>query len=176
MKIVDLDWQTMFVPNVPVLEMVVRGTIVYLALFAMLRALRKRQASTVGMSDLLVMVLIADAAQNAMASEYRSITDGLILVATIILWSYVLDWLGYLSPTIGRFVHPPPLPLIKNGRMIRGNMRKEQISYEELMTQLREQGVEKVEDVASAFMEGDGHVSVIQRDGKQHPKPDTEVF
>lgn len=168
-----LDWHTMFVPNVPIAEMVVRGTVVYLALFIMLRIGRKRQSSQVGLTDLLVLVLIADAAQNAMSSEYMAITDGLVLVATIILWSYLLDWIGYLFPRFGRFIHPPPLPIIEKGRMLRQNMRREQITEEELMTQLREQGVEDVFEVKVAYIEGDGQVSVIKKRGStdQRRKP-----
>ena len=153
----------MFVPNVAIAEMVLRGSIVYLALFVMLRVIRKRQASQVGVTELLVLVLIADAAQNAMASEYRSITDGLILVATIILWSFVLDWAGYLWPAVGRFVHPPPLPLIVDGRIIRQNIRREQITEDELMSQLREQGVDDISQVKTAYMAGDGQISVIEK-------------
>jgi uncharacterized membrane protein YcaP (DUF421 family) len=48
-----------------------------------------------GITDLLVIVLIADAAQNGMAGEYRSLTDGLLLVATIVAWSYALNWLAF---------------------------------------------------------------------------------
>jgi hypothetical protein len=55
----------------------------------------KREAGGVGITDMLVIVLLADAAQNAMAGEYKSISDGLVLVSTIIFWSYALDWLGY---------------------------------------------------------------------------------
>lgn len=68
----DLDWQQMFVPQTPLIEIVIRGTIVYLALYTMLRVVLKRQRGGVGVTDLLVLVLIADASQNAMADGYRS--------------------------------------------------------------------------------------------------------
>jgi uncharacterized membrane protein YcaP (DUF421 family) len=119
---------------------VIRGTIAYLAIFVLLRLVFKRQSGNVRMSDLLVLVLIADAAQNAMAANYQSVPDGLLLVVTIIGWAYVFDCLGYHIPLIGRFVHPEPLLIVKGGRMLRHNMRKELITLEELMSQLREQG------------------------------------
>jgi uncharacterized membrane protein YcaP (DUF421 family) len=166
----------MFVPNIPIAEMVLRGSIVYLALFIMIRVVRKRQSSQVGLTDLLVLVLIADAAQNAMSSDYVSITDGLVLVATIILWSYLLDWLGYMFPRVGRFIHPRPLPIVEKGRMLRQNMRREQITEEELMTQLREQGVEDVSEVKAAYMEGDGQVSVIKKRGSDAQRRKTPTY
>src|SRR5437899_1773994 len=131
----DVRWDQLFVPDTPLIEMFVRGTIMYLTLFALMRVLR-REAGTVGIADLLVLVLIADAAQNAMASNYVSVTDGLVLVLTIIGWSYMLNWLGYQVPVIGRFVHPPPLPLIEDGKMLRKNMRREFVTQDELMSHL----------------------------------------
>ena len=164
-------WETVLVPKMPLLEIIVRGTLVYFGLFLMLRLVLKRQSGTVGVTDLLVIVLIADAAQNAMADDYRSVPDGLFLVGTIIFWSYALDWLGYHIPWVGRLVHPPSLLLVKDGRMLRRNMRQELITPEELMSQLREQGINDVADVKRAYMEADGKISVVQTSGQQHPPP-----
>nr|MBP7571903.1 DUF421 domain-containing protein [Acidobacteriota bacterium] len=73
-----VDWGRVFAFDTPWLEIVVRGTAIYLGLFLLLRLVLKRQAGTVGITDLLVIVLIADAAQNAMADDYRSVPDGLL--------------------------------------------------------------------------------------------------
>ena len=169
--VLQIDWQSVFVPSLNLFEIILRGTLVYLFLFVILRVLR-REAGAIGISDLLVVVLIADAAQNAMASEYRSITEGVILVATIAFWDYFLDWLSFHFPGIRPLLRPPPLPLIKDGRLQRQNMRKELITLEELMGQLREQGVDRVEDVKTCCLEGDGTVSVIKQEEKDS-KDDT---
>lgn len=158
----QIDWKSAFVPSLHIAEIFLRGTIVYLFLFFLLRVLR-RQAGAIGISDLLVVVLIADAAQNAMASEYKSITEGIILVSTIVFWDYILDWLGYRFPALRPLLRSPALPLINNGRLIRHNLRKAMIMEEELMAQLREQGVERVEEVKRACLEGDGQISVIKK-------------
>lgn len=147
-----------------VFEVVIRGSLMYLALFAMLRVVLKREAGAVGVTDLLVIVLVADAAQNAMSADYTSITEGVVLVAVILFWSFALNWVGFRVPWIGRLVHPPPLELVKDGRMLRRNMEKELISEEELMSQIRQQGVDDVAEVKRACIEGDGHISVVTRD------------
>lgn len=162
----DIDWKQMFMPGPSVAEMIIRGTIVYFVLFILIRLFRRRQAGAVSATDLLVLVIIADASQNAMSSDYKSITDGMVLAGTIIFWSYALDALGYTFPWIGRFVHPPPLVLVKEGIVLQQNLRKEQLTREELMSQLREQGVEDVSQVKMAYMEGDGNISVIQKGEK----------
>ena len=165
MNIFQLDWNAIFVPTVSLLEIFFRGTLVYLLLFAVLRVLR-REAGGLGIADVLVIVLVADASQNAMASEYKSVTEGAVLVGTIVFWNYTLDFLGYRFPRFRRLVRPAALPLIKDGRMLRKNMNSEMITEEELLGQLRQQGVDDVSSVKKCCLEGDGRISVIKIKGR----------
>ena len=160
--LLQIDWKSAFVPTVSLLEIVLRGTLVYLLLFLILRFLR-REAGALGISDLLVVVLIADAAQNGMAGDYKSVTEGAALVGTIAAWDIFLDWLGYKVPAVGRLLHPAPTPLVKDGRVLRRNLRSEMVTMDELMSQLRQQGVESVGEVKRCYIEGDGQVSVIKK-------------
>ncbi len=159
------DLGAIFLIDTPILEIFIRGTLSYLVLYGILRLTMNRSSGTVGMTDLLVLVLIADAAQNAMAADYKSWTDGMLLVATIVGWAYAMDALAYRFPrTIGRWVHPKPRPLVLHGRPIGENLRKELISEEELATQLRLQGIDDLSKVRWAAMEGNGQVSVIEEE------------
>ena len=167
-----VDWIRMFAPDTPMLEIVVRGTVVYLVLFLLLRITHRRQSGTLGITNLLAIVLIADAAQNAMSANYHSIAEGLFLVATIVFWAWFLDWLGYRLPALQRLVHPRPLLLVRDGRVLRRGLKEELITEEELMSHLREQGVEHIRDVKRAFIEGDGRISVIKKDGESGGKHD----
>lgn len=157
----SIDWGPSFLPDTSLLEIVLRGTIVYLVLFFLLRVILKRQSGEVGVTDLLVIVLIADAAQNAMADDYQSVSDGVLLVATIVFWSYTLDWLGYRFPWLNRLIYPPPILLVRNGRLLRANMKHELITEGELRSQLRLRGVKDVTQVKEAYMEADGRISVV---------------
>lgn len=165
----DIDWQQMWVPGLSLLEIFVRGSVVYLALFLYFRLLR-REAGGIGITDVLVIVLVADASQNAMSSDYRSITEGLVLIATIGFWDYLLDWLGYRHPLFARLLRPQPLLLLSRGRFMRQNMKKEMITEDELRSLLREQGVEDPAKVRRCYLEGDGHLSVIPG-GKRDREP-----
>jgi uncharacterized membrane protein YcaP (DUF421 family) len=152
----------MFVPSISLAEIILRGTLVYLALFILLRVVR-REAGGLAITDVLVVVMIADAAQNAMASDYKSITEGLLLVGTIFFWDYTLDYLAFRFPRIRPLLMPRPLPLILDGRVLRRNLRKELISVEELKAHLREEGVEDIAEVKKCFMESDGRLSIIKK-------------
>jgi uncharacterized membrane protein YcaP (DUF421 family) len=122
---------------------------------------------TLNLGDLLIIVLIADASQNAMSAGYTSVTDGLILVGTIVFWSYALDWLAYHFPRFERLLHPPPIILVRDGKMVARNMRRELITVDELMSHLREQGVKELKEVKNASMEGDGRISVVTHENQQ---------
>jgi uncharacterized membrane protein YcaP (DUF421 family) len=159
-------------PDIPVLEIVFRGTVVYLAIFVLLRVIVKQAAGSLNLADLLLIVLIADAAQNAMAGEYNSIGDGLLLVATLAFWNLAIDWLGFHFEPFGRWVHPPPMKIVENGIILRRNMRKELIGYEELMTFVRRAGGTDPTDVKAAWVEGNGEVSVILFDSDDQSRPE----
>ncbi|XTZ14427.1 DUF421 domain-containing protein [Micromonospora echinospora] len=165
------DWWKLFVPDTPLWEIALRGSVIYLTIFFLLRVLLKRESGSTGVTDLLVIVLIADAAQNAMADDYTSIADGVLLVAVIIGWAYVLDVLAYRWPAAARIIHPGSLVLVRDGRMLRRNMRRELITEDELYSQLRQQGVERLDDVREVRMESEGRFSVIPRNADNTPGP-----
>ena len=160
------DWQSLFALSVPPWELVIRGTAVYWFLVLVFRFVCRRDVGSVGMADILLLVIIADAAQNAMAGEYRTITDGFILISTIIGWNLAIDWLAYRSPRFRRVFEPRPLPLVLEGRIQWRNLRRELISKEELLGKLREHQVADVNEVKAAYMESDGEISVIPK--KRH--------
>jgi uncharacterized membrane protein YcaP (DUF421 family) len=143
--------------------MVVRGTIMYLALFAILRFIGRRQAGSFGPADLLVIVLIADAAQNGLGQSYHSVTEGIALVLTIVAWEYVLDWLAWRFPTLRPVIKAPPLTLVRSGHILDENMKSEMLTRDELMGQLREQNVGELSEVRLAQIEGDGRLSVLKK-------------
>lgn len=163
MVILGFDIPAAFIPDVSLLETVVRGIVMYLSIFVLLRVILGGRTSGVTVSDLLVLVMISDAAQNAMASTYLSLTNGIVLVATIVVTSATMDWLAFRYPSIRRFVHPEHKPLIIDGRLIRKTLNEELMTEGELMTQLRLNGLEDPSEVKAAYLEGNGEISVIKR-------------
>ena len=158
-----MQWQELFGLSVPPIEMIVRGSAMYWFLFLLFRFVVRRRVGAVGISDMLLLVIIADAAQNAMAGEYKTITDGFILVATIVGWNVLIDWLTYISPTLQKALEPAPLLLIHRGRLLHKHLRVEFITEQELQSKLRESGVTEFAEVEKAYMESDGKVTVIRR-------------
>lgn len=157
-----IDWSDVLSITVSPWELVLRGSVMYWFLFLAFRIFMRRDMGSIAVSDVLFLMLVADAAQNAMAGEYRSVTDGIVLVSTLLLWNVVVDWLAYTSPAMRRLLAPRTIPLVRNGKVLQHNLRKQFITEEELQAKLRENGVEDVGSVKEAYLEADGGVSVLK--------------
>lgn len=151
--------------DVSPLELVVRGSLVYGFLFLLLRFVLRRDAGSIGIADILLLVVIADASQNAMAGGYQTVSEGFVLVATLVGWNWLLDWASFRFNAVRRLVDPPPVVLVRRGRLIARNMRQQYVTVPELMASLRAHGIEKLADVKMARMEPDGGISVIREKG-----------
>lgn len=158
------DWEAVFATDLPIFELFVRATVLYFAVFIILRSSLRRSAGELSMLDFIFVLLVANGASDAMTGSTTSIVGGLVTVITIVGWNYILNSLSYYVPSIERLVSPPPLQVVKDGKLIRRNMRKEFLSEQELMGQLREEGVDDVSKVKAAHIEGDGNISVITFD------------
>lgn len=157
------DFGQLFAFTTHPLELVVRGTVMYWFLFLLFRFVLRRDMASIGVADVLLLVLIADASQNAMSGGYESITEGFILVGTIAGWNRLLDIAAYRVPALRRVLEAKPLVLVQDGKLMRRNLRKELITIDELMAKLREEGVDQLQGVKTVTMESDGEISVIKK-------------
>ncbi len=155
-------------------ELILRGSAVYWFLFVLFRYVLRRDIGSIGIADVLLVVLVADASQNAMAGPYESVADGFVLVGTIAGWNLLLDWASFHSRWLRKLVDPPPVVLVRRGRMVRRAMRHELITVPELMSKLRQEGVEKLAEVKVARMECDGELSVIRHSQTQDKAPKSQ--
>lgn len=165
------DWGPIFEINVPLLELVVRGTLTYLLLLVFMRVAGQRESGGLGLTDVLVVVLAANAATTGLTGEAASVPEGLILVATILFWSVVVDAAAYRWPRFSAVVKNRPRPLIVDGVVNHHALRREFMSEDELMSQLRLHGLESPATVRRAYLEPNGHVSVLLGKSSGRPSP-----
>jgi len=159
----DLGWLVDF--KVSAWELVLRGTVMYGFLFLIFRVLLRRDVGTVGVADVLFIVLVADASQNAMNGGYTSVAEGAVLVGTLVAWDLLLDWAAFRFPWVYRLVEPRPLLLIRRGRVQHRHLRTQMITLAELRGQLRKHGVESFDEVKAAWFESNGEFSVLKLGG-----------
>lgn len=159
-----MDLIEIFTPEAGVAEMVLRGSVMYWFLFLLLRLSGRRDIGSLSVADLLVLVMVADAAGDAMSAGSSSLADGMYVAGTIVGWSVIIDRLGYHVPAFRRWIEPRRVCLVRDGRVVASGMRQEHLTREELMEQLRLQGVATLAEVRRAYLEANGEFSVIRRD------------
>ncbi len=157
-------WFEVLAPSIPVLELVVRGTVVYLALVGAMRIVGQREVGGLGMTDLLVVVLVVEAAGVGLRGETSSIGDSVILVATVLFWSIVIDAVSYRWPRLSKLLKARPKAIIRDGVFDRHVMHRELMTHAEVLSQLRLHGITDPAVVHRAYIEPNGMVSVIRRD------------
>src|SRR5205814_7216456 len=118
-----VNWHQLLVPKLSLLEIVLRGVVIYVGLCLLLRVVLKRQAGQIGLGDLLVVTLVAGICRNPLVADAYSIPDGLGVVAVVLMSSYAADWLSYHSPFIHRLMHPQRVELIRDGEVMHENLR-----------------------------------------------------
>ena len=153
---------TVFSIEVSIAELLLRGTVLYFGIMILIRILPRRTGGELATMDLIFILLIAEAAAHALG-DYSSLTEGFIVIITLVGWNYLLNLLSYHVPFIERLVSAPPLQIIKEGRLLKRNMRREYLTEEELHTYLRKQGIEDVSEVKAAFVESEGQITVIRK-------------
>lgn len=160
-----IEWTTMFVPESGV-EMVIRGAILYIAFVILFRIMPRRASGELRALDLVFLLLITEAASHALG-DFTSIGDGLIMIVTMMALNFLLNWASYHSRRVERLLSSPPVPIIRDGEMMKRQMRSEYLTETELMEFLRIEGIDDLKQVKSAFVESDGKLSVIRVEGGQ---------
>ena len=146
------------------LNVAVRTTIVYLALLVGLRLSGTRSLGQMSTFDLVMLLIIANAVQNAMVGPDTSLAGGLVAAGVLIGWHAVFDWWRQKSPSVAKLISGEGVMLIHNGKILEAHCRRAGITRHELQQALREHGVASISDVMLAVLEPDGAVSVIRND------------
>ena len=150
-------------PEMPIIETVLRAAVLYFFILLILRILPRRSTGELGAMDLVFILLITESASHALG-DFSSLGDGLIMLSLFIGFNYLVNQLTYHSPFFQKIFEHPAIPVIKDGKLLRRNMRKELLTEEELMAGLRENGIDDISEVRKACVEGEGELSFIKYD------------
>ena len=156
----------MFDNSVNLLEIVARAAIVYVAVLVGLRLGGKREIGQMTVFDLVVILLIANAVQNAMTGPDVSVTGGLVAAGVLLALNYALGVARERVPFLRKAVEGEPTLLVNGGKFIERNLRREGIDEDLVMMAMREHGVAELKDVKLAVLETDGSISVVPVDSK----------
>ena len=158
---------SILVPDVSIAEKVFRSVVVYTFLLVAFRLSGKRQLGQLTAFDLVVLLIISNVVQNAVIGNDNSLGGGLIGATAILLLNTAVAYVTFRFKRADRVIEHSPTLLVRHGRILRANLRRERLGPRDLRAAMRHHGVVSVRDIRYAFLEEDGHVSVITR-----PSPD----
>lgn len=157
-------WQNFVSMDVSALNLVIRAVVVYFSVLILLRMGGKRQIGQMGPTEFVAVLLISNAVQNAMNAGDNSLVGGLILAATLVALSCLISFFTYKYKPVEKFFEGAPTIMIHHGKMLLENMRKEQVSEDELHQLIRKQGLAHVHEITTAILESDGSLTLIKAD------------
>lgn len=149
------------------LDIAFRSSCVYVFMIVAFRIFGKRELSQLSIADLVLIVLISNAVQNAMVGDNTSLLGGLTAAGVLFALNMLLGYLMYKFKGIRKIVQSEPVTLIYNGRILKENLKSVLLTEDELLTAVREHGVNSYQEVSLAILEIDGNISVISENGNQ---------
>lgn len=147
------------------LIIVLSTLVVYFFIITSIRLFGKREISQLSVIDLVFILLISNAVQNAMVgADVKELVGGIVAAGTLFIANYFLGGLLYKSKRINNLIQGEPIILVSEGKILQDRLKKAEISIDELKAAVREHGVEKISQVNLAVLEIDGNISVLSQD------------
>jgi uncharacterized membrane protein YcaP (DUF421 family) len=144
---------------------VLRTVVVYIVLLLALRLAGKRELGQMTPFDLVVLLVLSNAVQNAMVGPDTSLNGGLLAALTLLLLNRAVDALGLRSRRVQVALKGSPTLLVHDGQLLTDNLKSEGIEKEEVLQALREHGIDDMSSVKLAILEVDGTISVVPAGG-----------
>jgi len=168
----------LFVPEAPIVALVVRAVVVYGFLLVALRVAGRRELAQMTSFDLVLLLVISNAVQNSINAGDNSLAGGLVSAVTLVALNWVLGYATWRWRGVERLVEGKPVRIITDGRVHVGALKSELLTLSELRSALRKQGVVRISDCKQVTLEPDGTLSVVRRDVEprsladlKHPEP-----
>jgi uncharacterized membrane protein YcaP (DUF421 family) len=156
------------------MDIVLRATVIFGALYLVMRLLGKRELGQMTPFELIVLIVIGDLIQQGVTQNDFSLTGAVVAVSTIAFWALVMSWASYLWPRVERLLEGEPRVIVRDGEVIEASLRHNRLTTSEIESEMRLAGMSRLADVAWAILEPRGKISFIQRadaGGEDQPPP-----
>ena len=162
-----LEGASMDILNNGYVKIIFSSVSVYVFIIVAIRLFGKKELAQLSVFDLVFILLISNAVQNAMVGSDSTLTGGLIAAGSLFIVNYLFKLIAYKFPRIGKIVEGEPLMLIYHGKLKRNNMDKAKLSLDEIEETVREHGVKSIKEVDLAVLEMDGNISILSNEFKR---------
>jgi uncharacterized membrane protein YcaP (DUF421 family) len=145
------------------MDIVVRGIVIFAFLFVLMRAVGRRELSTLQPFDLILLVVVGDAVQQGLTQDDYSVTGALLAIGTIAVLQVGLSYVSFRFPRARPYIDGSPLVIVQDGEPIERNMKRERLTLDDLREEARQQSIATLDEVAWAVIETSGKISFIKK-------------
>jgi uncharacterized membrane protein YcaP (DUF421 family) len=158
------------------MDIVLRATVIFIALYLLVRLMGKRELGQMTPFELIVLVVIGDLIQQGVTQNDFSLTGAIIAISTIAFLALVMSWASYLWPRAERLLEGEPRVIVRDGELLTANLRRNRLTTSEIESEMRLAGIGHMAHVKWAILEPRGKISFIERAGggpeeQQPPQP-----
>mgnify|MGYP002354573320 CR=1 FL=1 len=153
----------LFALSMPWWEFILRAVVVYVVVLTMVRVAGKRALGQFTPFDMLLLILLGNAVQNALLGQDTSLGGGLILAATLIVLNYFVGWVTTRSPAVERVIDGEPVVLARHGQVLHRVLQRELVSKADFARAMRDAGCENIDQVDLALLEINGHITFLRK-------------
>jgi uncharacterized membrane protein YcaP (DUF421 family) len=153
------------------MDIVLRATVIFAALYLLMRLMGKRELGQMTPFELIVLVVIGDLIQQGVTQNDFSLTGAVIAISTIAFWALVMSWASYLWPRAERMLEGEPRVIVRDGEVLTENLRRNRLTTSEIESEMRLAGIPHIGDVMWAILEPKGKISFIERGQQPPPQP-----
>ncbi|MBM3929626.1 MAG: DUF421 domain-containing protein [Sphingomonadales bacterium] len=158
------------------MDIVLRATAMFAIVYLLLRLLGKRELGQMAPFEVVTLVVMGDLIQQGITHNDYSLTGATLAICTFAFWAVVLGWVSYLFPQFRKALEGEPRVIVRDGRLLEGNLRRDRMTRDEVESEMRLAGIGRMEDVAWAILETNGKISFIARERDRHARqPEDEV-
>ena len=144
------------------MDIVIRAAVAYVFIIFLLRIIGRRELSTLGPSDLVLLVVMGDLVQNGVTQSDQSVTGVFLALSTFALLTVAASVVTFKSRRVQRFVEGTPLILVQDGEPVEKNLRAERLNIDDVAEQARGQGIERLDEIKWCVLETSGSMSFIK--------------
>ena len=155
------------------MDIVLRATAMFAFLYVLIRLLGKRELGQMTPFELVLLIVMGDLIQQGVTHNDFSLTGGLLAICTFAFWALILSWTTYLFPKAKDLLDGAPRVIVRDGELIAENMRRDRLTRDEILSEMRLAGIARLSSVAWAILEPQGKISFIRKDD-QAPQRDVE--
>lgn len=149
------------------MDIVARATVMFVLLYVLLRLMGKRELGQLTPFELVVMIVLGDLIQQGVTHNDFSLTGALLAISTFAFLAILMSWLTYLSPRAEKLLDGEPRVVIRDGVLIKDNLRRDRMTQNEVESEMRLAGIAHMDQVAWAILEPQGKISFIKNDNKK---------